>query len=44
MLSIIFKEQVLFKVDFLPVTSDSRCFFVLFFVFLSFAESFVVEQ
>ena len=28
-------------VDFLPVTSDSRCFF---FAFLSFAESFVVEQ
>ena len=41
MLSIIFKEQVLFRVDFLPVTSDSRCFFLLF---LSFAESFVVEQ
>ena len=31
MLSIIFKEQVLFRVDFLPVTSDSRvifCFFI----------------
>ena len=41
MLSIIFKEQVLFRVDFLPVTSDSR---VCFFAFLSFAESFVVEQ
>ena len=40
MLSIIFKEQVLFRVDFLPVTSDSR----FFFAFLSFAESFVVEQ
>ena len=38
---IIFKEQVLFRVDFLPVTSDSRFFFVFF---LSFAESFVVEQ
>ena len=34
------KEQVLFRVDFLPVTSDSR----FFFAFLSFAESFVVEQ
>ena len=42
MLTIIFKEQVLFRVDFLPVTSDSREFF--FFAFLSFAESFVVEQ
>ena len=41
MLSIIFKEQVLFRVDFLPVTSDSRGFF---FAFLSFAESFIVEQ
>ena len=40
MKSIIFKEQVLFRVDFLPVTSDSR----VFFAFLSFAESFVVEQ
>ena len=35
-----FKEQVLFRVDFLPVTSDSR----VLFAFLSFAESFVVEQ
>ena len=43
MLSIIFKEQVLFRVDFLPVTSDSRVF-LFFFAFLSFAESFVVEQ
>ena len=34
------QEQVLFRVDFLPVTSDSR----VFFSFLSFAESFVVEQ
>ena len=34
MLSIIFKEQVLFRVDFLPVTSDSR----FFFAFLSFAD------
>ena len=33
-----FKEQVLFRVDFLPVTSD------FFFAFLSFAESFVVER
>ena len=41
MQSIIFKEQVLFRVDFLPVTSDSMGFF---FAFLSFAESFVVEQ
>ena len=40
MLSIIFKEHVLFRVDFLPVTSDSS----FFFAFLSFAESFVVEQ
>ena len=40
MKSIIFKEQVLFRVDFLPVTSDS--FF--FFAFLSSVESFVVEQ
>ena len=37
-----FKEQVLFRVDFLPVTSDSRLLF--FLLFLSFAESFVVEQ
>ena len=36
----LFKEQVLFRVDFLPVTSDSR----FFFAFLSFAESFVFEQ
>ena len=36
-----FKEQILFRVDFLPVTSDSGFFF---FAFLSFAESFVVEQ
>ena len=35
-----FKEQVLFRVEFHPVTSDSR----VFFAFLSFAESFVVEQ
>ena len=35
-----FKEQVLFRVDFLPVNSDSR----VFFAFLSFAESFIVEQ
>ena len=28
--SIIFKEQVLLRVDFLPVTSDSRGFFLLF--------------
>ena len=27
MSSIIFKEQLLFRVDFLPVTSDSRFFF-----------------
>ena len=32
MYSIIFKEQVLFRVDFLPVTSDSRVFFC-FFIF-----------
>ena len=31
MQSIIFKEQVLFRVDFLPVTSDSR-FFLLFYL------------
>ena len=30
MLSIMFKDQVLFRVDFLPVTSDSRVFFLLF--------------
>ena len=30
--SIIFKEKVLFRVDFLPVTSDSRVFFC-FFIF-----------
>ena len=41
MLSIIFKEQILLRVDFLPLTSDSRVFF---FAFLSFAGSFVVEQ
>ena len=35
-----FKEQVLLRVDFLPVTSDYR----FFFAFVSFAESFVVEQ
>ena len=40
MKSIIFKEQVLFRVDFFPVTSHSR----VCFAFLSFAESFVVEQ
>ena len=28
----IFKEQVLFRVDFLPVTSDSRFFFLLFYL------------
>ena len=33
-------QSYLKKVDFLPVTSDSR----FFFAFLSFAESFVVEQ
>ena len=33
MYSIIFKEQVLFRVDFLPVTSDSRVFFFCFFIF-----------
>ena len=32
MLSIIFKEQVLFRVDFLLVTSDSRVFFLLFYL------------
>ena len=37
---LIFKEQVLFRFDFLRVTSVSR----FFFAFLSFAESFVVEQ
>ena len=37
---LIFKEQVLFRFDFLRVTSVSR----VFFAFLSFAESFVVEQ
>ena len=31
-MSIIFKEQVLFRVDFLPVTSDSRGYFC-FFIF-----------
>ena len=40
MQSIIFKEQVLFRVDFLPVTSDSR----FSFSFLAFVESFVVAQ
>ena len=30
MLSIIFKQQVLFSVDFFPVTSDSRGFFFAF--------------
>ena len=30
MYSIIFKEQVLFRVNFLPVTSDSRGFFFIF--------------
>ena len=43
MQSIIFKEQVLFRIDFLPVTSDSRACFC-FFAFISFTESFVVEQ
>ena len=28
-----FKEQVLFRVDFLPVTSDSRVFFFFFLLF-----------
>ena len=37
---LIFKEQVLFRFDFLRVTSVSR----FFFAFLSFAESFVVEH
>ena len=37
-----FKEQVLFRADFLPVTSDCRPFFA--FLILSFAESFIVEQ
>ena len=32
MLSIVFKEQVLFRADFLPVTSDSS-FFFCFFIF-----------
>ena len=32
LLSIIFKEQVLFRVDFLPVTSDSRFFFLFFYL------------
>ena len=32
MLSIIFKEQVLFRAGFLPVSSDSRGFFC-FFIF-----------
>ena len=32
MQSIIFKEQVLFRVDFLPVTSNSRGFFLLFYL------------
>ena len=32
MLSIIFKEQVLFRVDYLPVTSDSGVFFLLFYL------------
>ena len=40
MLSFVFKEQVLFRVDFLSVTSD--CIFL--FAFLFFTESFVVEQ
>ena len=30
---IIFKEHVLFRVDFLPVTSDSFFFFFCFFIF-----------
>ena len=34
------KNRYYFRVDFLPVTSDCR----VFFCFLSFAESFVVEQ
>ena len=40
MLSFVFKEQVLFRVDFLSVTSDCRVFFAC----LSFAESSVVKQ
>ena len=32
MYSIIFKEQVLFRVDFLPVTSDSRGLFLRFYL------------
>ena len=32
-ISIIFKEQVLFSVDFLPLTSDSRFVFFAFFIF-----------
>ena len=28
----IFKEQVLFRVDFFPVTYDSRVFFLLFYL------------
>ena len=40
MLSFVFKEQVLFRLDFLSVTSD--CSF--FFAFLFFTEPFVVEQ
>ena len=32
---IIFKEQVLFRVDFLSVTSDSRSFFLRFYLLLN---------
>ena len=42
MLSFVFKEHVLFRVDFLSVTFDCSCF--VFFAFLFFSESFVVEQ
>ena len=40
MKSVIFKKHVLYRVDFLPVISDCRVFFLLFYL----AESFVVEQ
>ena len=40
MKSFVFEEQVLFRVDFLSVTSDCR----FFFAFLFFTESFLVEQ
>ena len=45
MLSFVFKEQVLLRIDFLSVTSDCSCFFCFCFCFfLFFTESFVVEQ